>query len=398
VAETGRWPNRRTATLDWLVIQTYHERFVDNLFAELCGRLAAEGIPLDRASLHLRTLHPQFMGARILWRPGLKEADLTLVEHGTLELPQYLTSPVRALYEGAEGIRQRLDIEPAEADGYPIYAELRAEGMTDYVALPLEQTDGRRHASTWATRRPGGFTTADLVTISELLPVLAMAVELRAKNRIARNLLDTYVGPRAGAQILAGAIRRGSGVTIRAAIWTSDLRGFTRISEQWPRDDVLALLNEYFDTMAEPVERHDGEILKFIGDAMLAIFPLENEDACGAALRAALEARRGMASLNVSRVGSGAEALGFGLALHVGDVMYGNIGSRRRLDFTVIGPAVNATARLQDLSKELRRNVLLSQAFVDFCPSAGLGLEPLGRFQLRDVAEPMGVYALPEPP
>jgi adenylate cyclase len=396
-ADTGSWPARRSATLDWLVTETHRQRFVDNLFGELCNRLVADGIPLARATMHVRTLHPQFMGARMLWRPGMTEAELVLVEHGIKDMPAYANSPVRALYEGADAFRQRLDIERPNEDGFPIYAELRAQGITDYVALPLEQTDGKRHASSWATDRPGGFSTEDLVAVSDLLPVLAMAVEIRVKNRVAKNLLNAYVGPRAGEQILSGAIVRGSGMTVHAAIWTSDLRGFTRISQLWPRDDVIALLNDYFDTMAEPVERNGGEIMKFIGDALLAIFPLDSEGSCGGALKAALEARRGMRELNRRRIGAGDEALGFGLALHVGDVMYGNIGSRNRLDFTVIGPAVNAAARLQELSKELRRNVLVSQHFVDFCPSAGLGLELLGRYGLRDIGEEMTVYALPEP-
>lgn len=395
-ADSGRWPARRSATLDWLVNETHGERFVDNLFAALCNRLVQEGVPLERATLHVRTLHPQFMGARMLWRPGLEQAELAFVGHDLKDLPSYTHSPVRALYEGADGFRQRLDLTGPAGDEFPIYAELRQDGITDYVALPLEQTDGKRHASSWSTRRPGGFATDDLMTVSELVPILAMAVEIRVKNRVAKNLLNTYVGPRAGEQILSGAITRGSGMTIRAAVWNTDLRGFTRISELWPRDDVIALLNDYFDTMAEPVERHGGEVLKFIGDALLAIFPLDSEEPCGGALRAALEARRGMRALNARRLEAGAEALGFGLALHVGDVMYGNIGSKNRLDFTVIGPAVNTAARLQELSKELRRNVLISQAFVDFCPSAGLGFEQLGRFSLRDVGQPMEVYALPE--
>jgi adenylate cyclase len=327
----------------------------------------------------------------------VEEADISFVEHGIAEDPRFLNSPVRALYEGAEGFRQRLDIGGLnEPEQFEIYTELRAEGVTDYAALPLEWTDGKRHASSWATTRLGGFSTDDLMAISELLPVLGMAIEIRMKNRIAKNLLNTYVGRHAGEQILAGAIRRGSGMTVRAAIWTCDLRGFTAISEHWPRDDVIALLNEYFDTMAAPVERHGGEILKFIGDAMLAIFPLEHEDACGGALRAALEARRGMRALNLARVEGGLEALGFGLALHVGDVMYGNIGSKDRLDFTVIGPAVNIATRLEGLSKDLRREVLISGPFVRICPCGGLGLEPLGAFPLRGVGEPLEVYALPE--
>jgi adenylate cyclase len=232
--------------------------------------------------------------------------------------------------------------------------------------------------------------------INDLLPVLAMAVEIRVNRRLTKNLLRVYVGEHAGGEILAGRITRGSGSTVTAAIWNCDLRGFTSISELWPRDDVIALLNEYFDTMAKPVEEHGGEILKFIGDAMLAVFPVDQENACARALQAAREARAGMAELNRIRIERGQRALGFGLALHVGDVMYGNIGSRSRLDFTVIGPAVNVASRLESLTKELRREVLISGAFARLCPCTGDSLVRLGAFPLRGVGEPVEVFSLPE--
>lgn len=396
-AEEAGWPIYRGATLAWLVGEAVTIPFVDDLLPELGQRLVAEGVPLDRLTMHLRTLHPQFWGARLLWRPGLDQAELRFLDHGVAEDPRFRNSPVRALYEGADGIRRRLDIpRPNEDDEFGIYPELRADGITDYVALPLGMTDGKRHASSWSTRRPGGFTTEDLVRINDLLPVLSMAVEIRLSRRLTKNLLRTYVGKHAGDEILAGRITRGSGLTVNAAIWNCDLRGFTAISELWPRDDVIALLNEYFDTMAQPVEEHGGEILKFIGDAMLAIFPLDEEDACARALEAARLARAGMAALNEQRVARGQRALGFGLALHVGDVMYGNIGSRSRLDFTVIGPAVNVASRLETLTKELRREVLISGAFARRCPCGGDSLERLGAYPLRGVGEPVEVFTLPD--
>ena len=298
-AESGRWPMRRSAALDWLINDTVAQPYLDNLFGDLCQRLRAEGLPLTRATMHLRTLHPQFQGARVLWRPDLAEPQLSLLEHGIFDDPRFVNSPVRALYEGAEGFRQRLDL-PAETQTheYGIYADLREQGYTDYVALPMQFTDGRRHATSWSTDRPGGFSTADLVEINDLLPILAMAVEIRANRRITKNLLNTYVGQHAGERILSGDIRRGSGATVRAAIWNCDLRGFTRISEQWPRDDVIQWLNEYFDVMAAPVEKHGGEVLKFVGDGMLAIFRLDSPEACHKALLAAVEARQGMKELN----------------------------------------------------------------------------------------------------
>lgn len=394
-AESGGWPARRSATLDWLLGETREQPFLDNLFAELCRRLRAEGLPLERATMHLRTLHPQFQGARVLWRPELAEAELNLLEHGIFDDPRFMNSPVRALYEGAEGFRQRLDL-PLDSGmpEYAIYADLREQGYTDYVALPMQFTDGRRHATSWSTRRPGGFSTADLVEINDILAVFQLAVEIRANRRITKNLLNTYVGEHAGARILSGEIRRGSGATVRAAIWNCDLRGFTRISEQWPRDEVITWLNEYFDVMAAPVSKFGGEILKFVGDGMLAVFPLEDPEACNRALRAAVAAREGMLELNRRRIARGSFELGYGVALHVGEVMYGNIGTATRLDFTVIGPAVNVASRMQTLAKELRRQVVLSAPFAFQCGCSADVLTTLGRFPLRGVDEPLEVFGL----
>lgn len=394
---TGRWPTRLSSALDWLVRETSTLPFVDDLYAGFCERLVAEGVPIDRATLHLRTLHPQFWGARVLWRPGMKEADIATIESSALEDPRFLHSPIKALYDGADGIRQRLDLPDTEhGEDYGIYAELRDEALTDYMALPMQFTDGKRHAATWSTKQPGGFSTVDLVEINDVLPILAMAVEIRLNRRITKNLLNAYVGRHAGERILSGDIRRGTGATVRAAVWNCDLRGFTRISEQWPRDDVIEWLNEYFDVMAAPVERHGGEILKFVGDGMLAIFRLDSPEACNQALQAAVEARRGMRELNARRTQRGSFELGFGVALHVGDVMYGNIGTATRLDFTVIGPAVNVTSRLQTLTKELRRQVLLSAPFAFLCGCSAEFLTTLGRYPLRGLDEPIEVFGLAE--
>ncbi len=397
LSDTGRWPTHRSTTLDWLVNETSTQPFLDNLFGELCHRLRAEGMPLTRATMHLRVLHPQFLGARVLWRPDLAEPELVLQGYEIHDDPRFIHSPVRALYEGADGFRQRLDLPTdSQSTEFGIYAELRAQGLTDYVALPMQFTDGKRHATSWSTDRPGGFSTDDLVEINDLLPLLATAVEIRSNRRITKNLLNTYVGKHAGERILAGDIRRGSGMTVGAAIWNCDLRGFTRISEQWPRDDVIGWLNEYFDVMAAPVEKHGGEVLKFVGDGMLAIFRLDRPEACNEALQAAIEARHGMRELNRKRIERGSFELGFGLALHVGDVMYGNIGTATRLDFTVIGPAVNVTSRLQTLTKELRRQVLLSAPFALRCGCGAEFLTTLGRFPLRGVDDPLEVFGLSE--
>jgi adenylate cyclase len=226
----------------------------------------------------------------------------------------------------------------------------------------------------------------------KLLPVLALVSEIRVKNRLARTLLETYVGSHAGELILAGATRRGSGTTVRAAIMICDLRDFTKISDNWPRDDVIDLLNGYFDAMSEPIARHGGEILKIIGDGLLAIFPLSEPQACANLLRAVTEARQAMVMLNEKNGEAGRVPLNYGIGVHVGDVMYGNIGSRARLDFTVIGPAVNMASRLEALTKQLGRPVLLSRAFADSVGSE-FDLERVGEYPVRGFNDPIELFA-----
>jgi adenylate cyclase len=385
----GFWPERRTSVLDWLVNGTRDERFLDNIFRDCCVKLRADGIPIARAVIHLRIQHPQWFGSRVLWRPDLKAAELQPIEFDITETDRYHNSPVGALHAGSAQVRKRLEEAPNDQD-FPIYEELRREGLTDYVAWPLEYTLGIRHVVTFAADRPGGFTEDEVSLLRDLLPALALVTEVRLKNRFARRLLETYVGPHASEQILSGHMRRGSGVTITAVVMICDLRGFTTISELWPRDDVITMLNEYFEVVSAPLEQNGGEILKFIGDGMLAIFPLNRPTACSDALAAVLSVRRGMAALNERRVGARLEPLGYGIGVNVGDVMYGNIGTPTRLDFTVIGPAVNTAARLEGLCKSLDRTALFSGAFAGMVGSPSL--RSLGRHPLRGLGEPLEVF------
>ncbi|MGI3902187.1 MAG: adenylate/guanylate cyclase domain-containing protein [Janthinobacterium lividum] len=389
----GHWPGRRAAVLDWLVKDTRQERYLDNIFVELCQRLERGGLPLARAAMFLETHNPQWLGARILWRRGLEKAEMRPFDFDTRETDAFLLSPAAAIRGGTPEVRARLDATEAADDAYPLYDELRRDGMTDYVAWPFEFTLGKRHFITFATDRPGGFAEAELALLADLLPVLANVTDVRLKNRLARTLLDTYVGPHAGEAILAGATRRGSGFTVEAAIVIVDMRGFTAISDLWPRDDVIALLNDYFDALSDPVERHGGEILKFMGDGLLAIFP---DDARGA-ISAVADICRAMAALNLRRVAEGRDPLGYGVGVNYGDVMYGNIGSRTRLDFTVIGPAVNIASRLEALTKEVPARALFSAAFVAQT-GCSEGLKLLGSFPLRGVGRPLDVYTFAEEP
>lgn len=376
----------------WLIHGTRDERFLDNIFAELCVRLEHTGIPVKRASLHMMIQHPEWIGARISWVEGMREAVLERVEHDVTERPEYIGSPVNEIREGAAEVRENLERDPSLGRKHGVFDGMRANGLTDYVAWPMYHSLGKMHVVTFATDRPGGFDDAHIDTLSKLLPVLALVSEIRVKNRLARTLLDTYVGPHAAELILAGATRRGSGTTVRAAIMICDLRDFTKISDNWPRDDVIDLLNAYFDAMSEPIVRHGGEILKFIGDGLLAIFPLSEPSACTNLLNAVSEARQAMVALNEKNNETGRAPMNYGIGVHVGDVMYGNIGSRARLDFTVIGPAVNMASRLEGLTKQLGRTVLLSRAFADFVGS-DVALERVGEYPVRGFNDPIELFS-----
>lgn len=378
--------------LQWLTNDTRDERFIDNIFAELCIRLQQAGIPVKRATLHLLIHHPQWLGARIMWADGMREAVIERVDYDVRERSEYIGSPANEIHDGATEVRENLARDPSPGRDHAVYDEMRAKGLTDYVAWPLYHTLGKRHIVTFATDRPGGFEPTHIADLFKLLPILSLVSEIRMKNRLARTLLETYVGSHAGELILAGATRRGSGTTVRAAIMICDLRDFTRISDNWPRDDVIDLLNGYFDAMSEPIARHGGEILKFIGDGLLAIFPLSQPSACANLLRAVTEARQAMIALNERNGENGRAPLNYGIGIHVGDVMYGNIGSRSRLDFTVIGPAVNMASRLETLTKQLGRPVLLSKAFADSV-KGDFELERVGEHPVRGFSDPIELFA-----
>src|SRR5258707_1417390 len=323
----------------WLTNDTRDERFIDNIFSELCVRLQRAGIPVKRASLHVLIHQPQWLGARIMWVDGMREAEIARVDYDVRERSEYMGSPANEIHDGATEVRENLERDPSVGRKHAVYDEMRAKGLTDYVAWPLYHTLGKRHIVTFATDRPGGFDDAHIAGLLKLLPVLALVSEIRIKNRLARTLLETYVGSHAGELILAGATRRGSGTTVRAAIMICDLRDFTRISDNWPRDDVIDLLNGYFDAMSEPIAKHGGEILQFIGDGLLATFSLSQSSGRAKLLHARAADRQALVALNEKKNETRPAPLNYRIGIHVGDVMYGNIGSRTRLDFTVSGPA-----------------------------------------------------------
>jgi adenylate cyclase len=359
---------------------------------ELGIRLNDAGLPLARASLHVRTLHPQLFGLGFFWYRGKEDIRVFQAHHGIRDTDLYQRSPLRLIFdEDVDELHQSLET-PDRQHSFPLFDELKDDGFTDYLALPLLFGDGKTHGTTWVADRKGGFDEDDIALIKAILPVFSLLIEIHLNRRIAINLLDAYVGHNAGERILQGQITRGSGETIPAAIWFSDLRGFTTMSESKSRDELLTTLNQYFDVVAKPIIERGGEILKFIGDAMLAIFPLDDDEACRHAFDAALEARTAIAAWNKDRTGNGESSLDCGIALHVGEVMYGNIGSATRLDFTVIGPAVNLASRIEGLCRQLGKGMLISDEFADRL-GADTGLESIGRHQLKGIPREIELFS-----
>jgi adenylate cyclase len=379
--------------VEWMMRDGRHVTHMREFGDEMCRRIVAAGIPLWRAFCSVGTLHPQVYGSAYIWRRDTSGAVRLTATHAFENDAEYANSPIAVVKRSRCIIRRRLQ-EPECPMDYAILGQFKKEGGTDYVAMPMICSSGEVNSITWLTDRDGGFTDDEIAGLASVAEALAIIVELQATRRIARHLMDTYVGHRTGERVLSGAITRGSGEAIRAVVWLCDLRGFTTLTDSQPRERVIAMLNDYFEAMVEAVAAEGGEALKFMGDGMLAIFELganENPaDRCGAALRAARAATEKIAARNRERRAAGEPEIHFGLALHLGDVIYGNIGAPTRLDFTVIGPAVNHAARIEKVGAELGRQVVTSASFAAASPEK---LESIGRHALRGVSEPQEVFA-----
>jgi adenylate cyclase len=374
---------------DWLIDGARSTPTPAGMMAECCERLVAAGLPLWRVGVFLRTLHPEIFGRNFIWRSG-EEVTIGSVDFDIQNSPEFKRSPLAIVFHEGVEVRCRLD-DPGN-NKFPFFDDMRAEGVTDYIAMPLLFVDGLVHASSWTTRQPGGFTEAQLADLKRVVPPLTRLIEVIGLRRVASTLLDTYVGKRAGERILAGQIRRGHTETMEAAIWLSDLRGFTALSDRLPPEQVVEILNLYFDCQVAAILKHGGEVLKFMGDGLLAVFPISGDSGapavCSHVLEAASEARAAVDAMEFL-TGETRERFRFGVALHVGQILYGNIGGGNRLDFTCIGPAVNLAARLEKLAGQLHRTIVASSAFAGICSG---GWHELGEFPIAGFAEPQHVY------
>jgi adenylate cyclase len=377
---------------EWLIDGGRTSPVPAKMIEELCLRLVAAGIPLWRVGFFIRTLHPDIFGRNFIWKPG-EEVALGTVDFDIQDAPEFNSSPLSIVFRERREVRCRVG-DPENAR-FPIIGELQTEGVTDYIALPILFVDGSAHATSWTTTQEGGFTDGQLAALRSIMAPLARLVEVIGLRRVAATLLDTYVGNRAGEKILGGQIRRGHTENMYAAIWLSDLRGFTALSDRLPSETVVDILNNYFDHQVAAIKAHGGEVLKYMGDGLLAVFPIDeyvgdSQQVCARVLEAARETRASVEAMEY-KIGDAIERFRFGVALHVGPILYGNIGGGTRLDFTCIGPAVNLAARLEKLTGKLGRTIVASEGFAGIC--AG-GWHDLGEFPIAGFSKAQRVYGL----
>jgi adenylate cyclase len=374
-----------------------------DLFDGFCNRLVAAGVTLSRGFLSLSTLHPQRRAHSLTWEKGAI-ADVADFGYAYMQTPAWHDSPFHYMLEtGTRRLHRRLAGDGTALD-FPVLSEFRAAGHTEWLALvygfdsALDQAKGSQHGvvCSWATDRAAGWSASDLGLIEELSGTLALAAQAGGAVVATRDVLATYLGADAAERVLAGHVQRGSVGRFAAFILTADLRGFTDFAEVTAPEEVTRRLNGCFDCMGEAVAAAGGEILKFMGDGILAVFlPKDSADksaVAAAALAAAQDILARVVALNAAESAAGRPALAVDIALHQGDVTYGNVGTADRLDFTAIGPAVNEAARLEALCKELGRNLLVSDSVVRAAPALRARLQSLGRHRLRGVRVPREVF------
>jgi len=362
---------------------------------QLCERIEKSGISLARLRIGFRTIHPQIDIWAFTWTNENRKADLWGGEHGIRASSKYYGSPAEWVHTHNKPFRRRLtDLDPTK--DHKILFEQQEIGLTDYLMCPMEFIDGSHAVISFVTATDEGFSDQDLSELESLVGFIAPIIEVHSTRKIAITLLDTYVGHRSGERVMNGHIQRGDGDVIEAALWFSDLRQYTELSENLDHLQIFGLLNSYFQTLSDVVTPHGGEILKFIGDAALVIFPVDQETsaqkACENALSAATEMFKRIVAENKERQVSKNPEINFGIGLHFGKAIYGNVGALDRLDFTVTGPAVNLASRVESLTKETGKQLLLSQTFVEKLKTETL---KIGEFDLKGIRERQVIYSLP---
>lgn len=369
-----------------------------------CERALGSGLPLARALVLADTLHPMYQGRAFRWNRDKETVVLTEYGRSDEDLGRWQRSPFFQLEQSGERfIRRRLAVE--SQGEFAVFPELVAAGMTDYLAVvnrfASEEIIGDMDGiySSWTTDAPGGFRDEDVADLCRLMPLLALTVKTASLARIAETLVETYLGRDPGRRVLAGRIARGIADRIEAVLWFSDLRGYTRITDTSAPEAIIPLLNDYADAVIAAIHDQGGDVLKLIGDGILAIFTVENRSRAGtAALAAAETARRNLARLNRLRSEKKLATAELYLGLHIGEVFYGNIGSKERLDFTVVGPAVNEVSRIAALCRSVDQPLLVSSAFAAALGDSKNHLVSVGRYALRGVTRPQELFTLANDP
>jgi len=370
----GAHPN---ALADWLIREAWKASSTEELMLQFCRFLGANGYPLARSTIIMPTLHPQIFATVLVWRSDTDAVKVIFEPHDILLQARYADSPFAPIIAGAGGVRRQLEDDDVKLD-FPVVRDLHKEGATDYVAMPFHFSDGQINVISMTSFTPGGFTTAHLGNLHEIMPLLGRLFEVHAQRRISVGLLDTYLGRTTGRRVLEGQIKHGDGELIHAVIWFCDLRNSTQISDGMEATLYLSHLNRFFMAMAGAIIDSGGEILSYIGDAVLAIFPINSAgpatsdagipaaEACRHAVEAAQTAALRVAATNEAR--TDLPEIAYGIGLHVGDVTYGNIGIPQRLQFTVIGSAANEASRIEGMTKVLGVPVVCSAAFAESYP------------------------------
>jgi len=401
-----------TAMAGWLAQAGLRNMPLRELVDGFGRRLNEAGLRVERMFVGMNTLHPMVRARSLIWNSGEGIARQFEFAHADIDSVQIQESPFAAmLRDGLAELRQPLD----RADvlpGVPVFDELRGAGMTEWrgwvlpfgelmpqVGSPTEADHAERLWLVFsaATDRPGGFSDHGVAFLHEVLPVFALAVKATTLRGVGHGLLAAYLGQDPASRILAGTVLRGEVQSVEAVVLFTDLRGFTALADTMPGRELIALLDDYFNCMVEPVVAREGEVLKFMGDGMLAAFGVVLDDraeVCAAALAAAEEVLARVEALNVDRRGAGQRATSLDVSLHIGRVLYGNVGSDTRLDFTVIGPAVNEASRIEALCEPLGQALLVSRAFAEAATASRDRLVSLGRHRLRGVREETELFGL----
>jgi adenylate cyclase len=376
------------------------------ILAGTCARLDEAGVPVVRAALASDMLDPTYDSYGVRWARDEGASHEPYARNPTPEVERdWLASPFYPLVQGeAKRIRRRLGGTHVSGE-FPVLDQFREQGATDYCAMIVHLGrnqwlgDTRGMVASWLTEAPDGFDDAGLACIEAVLPSLAVSFLWRSMQRSARSLLATYLGGDAAAHVLEGNVVRGRAATIRTVVWFSDLVGFTRIADAHGASELLDLLNDYAGAQVEAIEAHGGHVLKFIGDAILAIFPGDDQcSACAQALDAVVDQRGRLAQVSAVRAQAGKPVSDAQVALHLGEVLYGNVGSARRLDFTVLGPAINEAARIEALCSSLDQPVIVSSVFRDACDAGAKSrLVSLGRYALKGVSRPQELWTVDSP-